>query len=180
MSKDPSRISLFTALVMAVPALGIPQAAQAQETPPANTNPGERVVYPSEGQSVEQQMSDILMCYTWSTEKTTFHPQTEYAALERSHGDALKQYEASRGGAVRGAAGGALLGLAIGSISGNAGEGAAIGAIAGGAGGGLRAARGRQVAQAQFQEAATVFMDGFRLWDRHWTACMEGNGYSVK
>jgi hypothetical protein len=178
---EDSRFKLMiNALAVLTLTLGIIGSLEGQETPPSNTNPGKRVVYPSQGQSVEQQMSDMLMCYNWSTDKTRFHPQTEYAALERDHGDALRDYEASIGGGVRGAAGGALLGLAIGSISGDAGKGAAIGAIAGGGAGGLRAARGRQAAQARFQEAATEFMDGFKFWDRHWMACMEGNGYAVK
>lgn len=164
--------------------LGVVLPASAQEaTPqsvPSNTNPAKRVVYPAEGQSVEQQMSDQLACYNWATQQTAWDPQQAYAQLERDHGAALRQFEQSQGGAVRGAAGGALAGLAIGAIAGDAGKGAAIGAVAGGTAGGLRSARGRQAAQAAFEEAAIDFQDSFRWWDRHWVACMDGRQYSVR
>ena len=91
----------------------------------------------------------------------------------------MQQLQQSQGGAVRGAAGGALTGLAIGAIAGDAGTGAAIGAVAGGAGGGLRARRGRMSATATFESALAEFNAYFKQWDRHWTACMLGNGYGV-
>jgi hypothetical protein len=139
-----------------------------------------RVVYPSEGQSAEQQMSDQLACFKWSSQQTEWDPQRAYAQLEQDHGQALQQYQQSQGGAIRGAAGGALAGLAIGAIAGDAGKGAAIGAVAGGAAGGIRSRRGQQAAQQAFEQAVGEFQDAFRLWDRHWVACMDGRKYSVR
>ena len=151
--------------------------ALGQDLPPS-TNPAERIVYRG-AKTVEQQMSAQLTCYNWATEQAAFEPHQAYAQLEQNHGAALRQYQSAQGGAVRGAAGGALAGLAIGAIAGDAGKGAAIGAVAGGAAGGLRTRRAQQSAQAAFEEALAEFSTGMRLWDRHWVACMIGNGYGV-
>ncbi len=174
-----SRRTIGASTVLLGLTFGMIPAAVAQ-TVPGNTNPAQRVVYPSEGQSAEQQMSDQLACYNWSSEQTDWDPQRAFAQLERDHAQALQQYQQSQGGAIRGAAGGALAGLAIGAIAGDAGKGAAIGAVAGGAAGGIRSRRGQQAAQEAFQQAATEFQDAFRLWDRHWMACMDGRKYSVR
>ncbi len=165
-------------IAAALVAFTAPSDAHAQAV--TTTNPAERVIYPAQGQSTDAQAIDERTCFDWSAQKTEWSPAEAYAELEDTHGDALRQYEASMGGAVRGAAKGALAGLAIGAIFGDAGQGAAVGAIAGGAGGGLRSRRGRQAAQAAFQEAASEFKENFTYWDRHWMACMEGRGYSVR
>ena len=159
--------------------LMVPGIVTAQDVVPPSTNPAERAVYPSEGQSADQQLSDQLACYNWAGENTGWDPHQAYAELEKEHGAALKQYQESQGGAVRGAARGALAGLAIGAIAGDAGQGAAIGAVAGGAGGGIRARRQRRGAQSDFEVAAEAFKEEFSKWDRQWVACMEGRDYSI-
>ena len=165
---------LVVALSLAVASSALGQAA------PTSTNPAEMVVYPAQDQSAETQATDQRICFDWASQSTTWDPNRAYAELEAAHGAALSQAQATRGGAVRGAARGALAGLAIGAIAGDAGQGAAIGAVAGGVGGGIRARRGRQAAQEAFEQAAAEFREAFAYWDRHWTACMEGNGYVVK
>lgn len=173
--------SVAVACTLGLTALLSTQVASAmQQGQQPNTNPAERVVYPSEGQTAEQQANDQLACYNWSTEQTDWNPREAYAQLEETHGEALAQYRQSVGGGVRGAAGGALAGLAIGAIAGDAGRGAAIGAAAGGIRGAGRASRGRQAAAAAFEEAVNEFRTAFQLWDRHWMACMEGHSYSVR
>ena len=164
--------SMAVLVVLAVP------TARAQDVLPSTTNPAERIVYRGD-KTVEQQQSQQLACYQWSVEQTGWNPEQAYAQLEQEHGEALAQYQSTRGGAVRGAAAGALTGLAIGAIAGDAGTGAAIGAVAGGAAGGIRGRRGRAAAEEAFEAALTEFQNSFRLWDRHWTACMIGNGYGV-
>jgi hypothetical protein len=145
---------------------------------PTNTNPADRIVYRGQRTTAEQSEAQ-LACYNWSGGQTGFDPVAAYAQLERDHGAALQQYQSTQGAAVRGAARGALAGLAIGAIAGDAGKGAAIGAVAGGAGGGIRGRRGRQSAQEAFEAAVAEFSDNFRLWDRHWVSCMIGSGYGV-
>ena len=151
--------------------------AEAQ-TLPASTNPAQRVVYRGD-KTPELQMSGQLTCYNWATEQIGWDPEAATAQMERDHSQAMQQFEQATGGAVRGAAAGALTGLAIGAIAGDAGTGAAIGAVAGGAGGGLRARRGRMSAQATFESVLAEFNAYFKQWDRHWTACMIGNGFGV-
>ncbi len=140
------------------------EVSVAQDTAPATTNPAERIVYRGD-LTMEQQYADQLVCFNWSSEQTDWDPAQAYAALEREHGDALRQYH--------------LAGLAIGAIAGNAGTGAAMGAMAGGAAGGMQGRQGREAAQKAFEAAVDEFSDSFRLWDRHWFACMMGNGYGV-
>ncbi len=165
--------ALVLAGLVLCPGLGL-----AQDTAPPTTNPAERIVYRVD-KTLEQQNATQLVCYDWSSEQTQWDPVTAYAVLEKEHGDALKQYEQAMGGAVRGAARGALMGVAIGAIAGDAGKGAAIGAVAGGAAGGARSRRGREAAQAEFEAALADFSENFKSWDRHWVACMIGNGYGV-
>jgi hypothetical protein len=164
----------LSGLVIAVPAM-----ASAQEDSPPSTNPAERVVYGSEGQDADQQAADQLACYNWAGEQTGWDPYVAYKELEAEHGEALAQYQATQGSAVKGAAKGALAGLAIGAIAGDAGKGAAIGAAAGGGAGLIRGRRGRQAAEAGFEQAAEEFKTAFQGWDRNWVACMQGRKYSI-
>ena len=145
---------------------------------PASTNPAERVIYRGD-KTPEVQMSGQLTCFNWATDQIGWNPETASARLERDHAESMRQMQQATGGAIRGGAAGALTGLAIGAIAGDAGTGAAIGAVAGGAAGGLRARRGRMSAAATFESALAEFNSYFKQWDRHWTACMIGNGFGV-
>jgi hypothetical protein len=177
--KNRVRSGIGAALVGLMLCFSLP--ARAQEAPsPSDTNPARRVIYPAGGQTAEQQMADQLACYNWSTQGTEWNPEVAFATLKQEHAEAFANYQQAQGGMLRGAALGTLSGLAIGAIAGDAGKGAAIGAVAGGAGGGIRAQRQRQAAQAAFEAALAEFEIGFRLWDRHWMACMDGRGYSVR
>ena len=171
----PAAVLVFGAAITSAQEAPAP-AAQPQTVPPS-TNPAQRVVYASEGQTAEQQMSDQLACYNHATAQTNWDPHQAYAVLESEHGAALQQHQQAQGGAVRGAA--ALVGLAIGAIAGDAGKGAAIGAVSGGAAGGIRARRQRRAAEGSFEQAAEAFKSQFQLWDRHWVACMQGRKYGV-
>jgi hypothetical protein len=159
-------------------------AASAQVPPadqmiPPSTNPTERVIYPAESQTQEQQLTDQLECYRWSTQQTGWDPHQAEAALREEHSEAVAQMEASRGGAIRGAAGGALMGVAIGAIAGDASEGAAIGAVAGGMAGGMRSRRQRQATQSQFDKDVEAFTAKLEVWDRNYVACMQARKYVV-
>ncbi len=171
----PSAI-LGAALLLMV---GEASAQQPRQTAPPNTNPTDRVIYPSEGQTQEQQMSDQLACYNWSIEQSQWDPHVNYKALQQQGYVAQQQADAAAGGAVGGAARGALLGVAIGAIAGNAGRGAAIGAVAGGMAGGMRSQRARRGAQAQAERAINQFKEALGKWDRFYVACMQGHDYTV-
>jgi hypothetical protein len=111
-------------------------------------------VYPTKGQSAEQQQRDGSECQVWAKQQTGYDP-----TMDTAKGAGI--------GALIGAVGGAAAGAAIGAAAGNAGTGAAIGAAAGGLGG---AATGGGYGY-------TKTRDGF---DRAYGACMSGRGYSVR
>ncbi|MBX3300989.1 MAG: hypothetical protein KF693_02110 [Nitrospira sp.] len=127
-------------------------------------------VYPSKGQTKDQQELDEFACYKWGKEQTGFDPtQTvQQVAPPPPHGQVI-------GGAARFAA----LGAIGGAIGGNAAKGAAIGAAVGGAGGMMsrgRQARNYEAAQQKAQQQYSASLDGYK---RAFSACMVGRGYTV-
>jgi hypothetical protein len=153
--------------------------AQAQQPLPPSTNPTNRAIFPSEGQSAEQQMKDQLECYQWATQQTGWDPYKAYDQLVQQGYAAKQSADQAQGGLVRGAAGGALMGLAIGAIAGDKGRGAAIGATFGGLTGGMRSQRAREEAQAKQQQTLNEFNRRLEEWDRNYVACMRGHNYTV-
>jgi len=111
-------------------------------------------VYPQKGQTQAQQARDTSECQGWAKQQTGFDPLTDSA-------------KGAGVGALVGAVGGAAAGAAIGAATGNAGTGAAIGAAAGGIGG---AGVGGTYNYSKSK-------DGY---DRAFSACMSGRGYTVR
>ena len=145
----------------------------------------ELVIYPAEGQSQDQMEKDKVECYSWAKEQTGFDPmQTPTATAPPPP----KQAQSSTaGGAVRGGVGGALLGAGVGAIAGGskgARKGAAIGGVSGGVLGGARSHNQQQQdqqARAQWErEQAQQYTSKRNGYNRAYSACMEGRGYTVK
>lgn len=133
----------------------------------------EPYVYPTKGQDKEQTEKDKYSCYQWAKGQTSFDPmQTPTASAPPP-----KQ---SKSSAVRGAAGGAAAGAAIGAIAGDAGKGAAIGAASGGIVGGARKRQSQREQDAYAQQQSSDYSSKRGEYDRAWSACMEGKGYTVK
>ncbi len=105
--------------------------------------------YPAQGQTQDQLNSDKFECHTWAVQQTGFDPLSSQATAPPPSAQPTQAVTARP---LRGAAGGALGGLAIGAIAGDAGKGAAIGAVGGGLVGGMR--RRNQEAQRQQQQQA--------------------------
>jgi OmpA family protein len=127
-------------------------------------------VYPSKGQTKDQQEQDEFSCYKWAKEQTGFDPNQP-----------MQQAAAPppQGGAVKGAARGAAIGAVGGAIGGDAGKGAAIGAGVGAAGGAMRrrhAAEQQAAAQEKAKQAYNADVGGYK---RAFAACMTGRGYTV-
>lgn len=132
------------------------------------------IIYPAKGQSSQQQASDTGQCEAWARQTTGVDPA------------ALAQRSASQppppgpqGERVRGAAGGAAMGAAIGAIAGDAGKGAAIGAVTGTVGGGIRQRRNARAAQEQQQYVAQDSSQQMATYNRAVSACMSGRGYTI-
>lgn len=136
---------------------------------PAQAKP---IAYPAKGQSPQLQQQDDGACYAWAKNATGIDPAAVAATPPPQYGPAVGGGERV-GGAARGAAGGAL----IGAIGGDAGKGAAIGAVAGTMVGGARARQNRRAAESNAQAQTQGAMD---TYDRAYSACMEGRGYTIR
>jgi hypothetical protein len=128
------------------------------------------VAYPAKNQDAKQQGSDDSQCLAWSKQTTGIDPAAASAAPpppSGPHGERMA-------GALRGAAGGAVIGeVADGDSSKGAGVGAAAGVLAGGA-------RARRNHAAQAQQAQAAQTQTMNTYYRAYTACMEGRGYTVE
>jgi len=135
-------------------------------------------IYPSHGQSPQQEQSDRGQCYAWAVEQTGFNP-----ASPELPGGPPPQAGPPQGGLFRGAAGGAGMGAIGGAIGGNTGGGAAIGAAAGGLFGLMR--RRRWEEQQQFQQSSYMQQQQNALnqergsFNQAFAVCMTGRGYTV-
>ena len=136
-------------------------------------------IYPDKGQSAEQQEKDKFECYTWAKGQTGFDPMQVPTATAPPPGQ-----ETPKGGVVKGAGLGAVTGLAVGAIAGDAGKGAAIGAASGALFGGMRRndqQRQQQQAEQQWAEQETAnYANQRNNYNRAYSACLEGRGYTVK
>jgi hypothetical protein len=139
----------------------------------------EPFIYPDKGQSKEQQEKDKFECYSWAKGQTGFDPMQVPTATT-----APPPQEAQQGGVVRGAGRGAVGGLAVGAIAGDAGKGAAIGAASGALIGGMRRndqQRQQQQAEQQWANEQTAnYANQRNNYNRAYSACLEGRGYTVK
>lgn len=132
-------------------------------------------VFPAKNQDAATQEADEMACFKWAKEQSGYDPMnpTVYqgAQVDRS----------ADGSAVGGAALGAAGGAAIGAIAGDAGKGAAIGAVVGG----VRGRRSKVVGdqrqqQANDQAAAQKTKAAANDYNKAFSVCMEGKGYTVK
>ncbi|MGR8918041.1 MAG: glycine zipper family protein [Gammaproteobacteria bacterium] len=128
------------------------------------------IVYPAQGQSMQQQAADEGECRLFAQQNTGFNP---------AQGPVYYGGSQSGGQVVGGAARGAALGAIGGAIGGDAGKGAAIGAGIGAVGGLLRRARQRDAEEQAQQQAIAQYNQGIATYNRAFAACMQGRGYTV-
>jgi hypothetical protein len=137
-------------------------------------------IYPAKNQTAEQQGKDEAECQTWAKNNTGVDP----LAVANTPAPVAAAPPQQGGQRVRGAARGAAAGAAVGAVAGDAGKGAAVGAAAGTVAGGSRKrqqARQTQAAnqQAQQQDASNKQAQ-MATFNKAYSACLEGRGYSVK
>ena len=185
--KTEQWIKAFSGLLLPVLALAFSQTLFAQQAaPPALPDTAKMTynqisqglklyVYPSKGQSKQQQKEDEFECYKWAVEQSGIDP------LNLPKVEAAPAQTGPTGGAVKGAAKGAAAGAAIGAITGDAGEGAAVGAIVGGLSGRRQGqqAQAQQNQQAQANAAATE-QEIKNSFTKAFSVCIEGKGYTIK
>ena len=172
-------------------ALSVSVVILAVSTVPHTTWAQGLIIYPSKGQSAQQQSQDRYECHTWAVQQTGYDPSNpQMAQSNAAAAPPPPREEAPQGGVVRGGARGAALGAVGGAIAGNAGKGAAIGAATGALFGGFRRRDQRQrqqasqqqyqqqqeQAQQQQMQASNQRKNGY---NRAITACLTGRGYTV-
>jgi hypothetical protein len=159
-------VSRFAQRVIIVLALIAGPAALAQQP----------LIYPSKGQSADQQNKDQGECYVWAKQQTGIDPVAVAQTSSSQPPPAGPQGER-----VRGAAGGAVAGAVIGGVANDdAGKGAAVGAVVGTMAGGARQRRTARAQEQQTQQAQAQSQGAMATYNRAFAACMEGRGYVVK
>jgi hypothetical protein len=137
------------------------------------------IIFPNKGQSNSQMEKDKYDCYIWAKQQSGFDPNAAPTAAAPP-----PPTTAPQSSAVKGAARGAVVGVAVGAIAGDAGKGAAIGATAGGLGGAMKkrdqAASQQQAQQSAADQQAQQYAAGLDKYNRAYSACLEGKGYTVK
>ena len=132
----------------------------------------ELFIYPSQGQTREQQDLDEAQCRRFATERTGFDPMRTPTATTAAPG--------SQGSVLGGGARGALLGTAVGAIAGDVGRGAAIGAASGGLLGGMRRHDSQRQQQDWAQREFHRQHQNREVFNRAFAACLEARGYTVR
>ena len=140
----------------------------------------EPIVFPAQGQSDEQMEQDKFGCYTWAKKESNFDPM----AVPTASAPPPKQKE-TKASVGRGAGGGALLGAGLGKVTGgSAKKGAVIGGAGGAVVGGSRKAataeENKKANQQWANEQGAEYTQKRNHYNRAFSACMEGKGYTVK
>jgi hypothetical protein len=128
-------------------------------------------IYPSKGQTQEQQDKDKYECNQWAVGQSGFDPGNPSSTST----SAQQPQRGPTGGAARGAA----LGAVGGAISGDAGAGAASGAERGRLLGAIRRRRERNEAEQEQKQAQAAGASGQKAYNRAFATCMQGRGYAV-
>lgn len=135
-------------------------------------------IYPSKGQTQQQQQKDEQECHQWAQKQTGVNPEKI-----ADQATSLQSYQQPEGGMRRslfgGAGRGAALGAIGGAIGGDAGKGAEIGAAMGAASGFLRHRR-RMEEQHEFnQTVAQKEKAAMGQFQQAYETCLRGRGYTV-
>ncbi|MCB1916372.1 MAG: glycine zipper 2TM domain-containing protein [Rhodocyclaceae bacterium] len=152
--------------------------------PPAASPPAPPAIYPARGQDARQLARDRFECYGWAVQQSGFDPARALVRLPRP---ALR-VDADPPAGV-GTAAGVLTGAAIGaavSSPHHSGEAAVVGAVLGGivgaASDSAREAEARRIESELNRRAAREGALDARgqAYQRAFSACLEGRGYTVK
>jgi outer membrane lipoprotein SlyB len=139
----------------------------------------ELVIFPAQNQNNEQMEKDKYDCYQWAKQQSGFDPMAPPTT------SSAPPVQGAQGGVVKGAARGALVGVTVGAITNNSkGRSAAAGAAAGGLVGGMRrqdqARQQNQAEQQWAQQETNTYAQQRNNYNRAYSACLEGKGYTVK
>ena len=135
----------------------------------------ELMIFPAKGQSNETMGKDKFSCYGWAKGQTGFDPMKVPVTTT-----APPPENKQSGGAAKGALGGAALGAIIGDSSSAAKSGAGAGLLIGGVRQRSANKKSAQQAEQWKQQEANNYANNRNQYNRAYTACLEGKGYTVK
>ncbi len=190
-------------IVMLVTGAASAAVAQAPAAPKTLAATMSVYVFPTVGQTPEQQSTDEATCYNWAVQNTGVDPfalqqqaqqqqQQAQQAQQQSQQAQQQIAQSGQGAGVKGAVGGAAVGALIGEIaSDDPGEGAAYGAAAGAVVARRRTQKAKaeasaqvqqqsQQVQQQSQQAQQATADQLENFKKAFGVCLEGNKYMVK
>ena len=133
------------------------------------------MIFPAKGQSNEQLEKDKFSCYGWAKQQSGFDPM----ATPTTSTPPPSQQQKS-GGVARGALGGAALGAIIGDSSRSARNAGVAGALIGGVRQSSANTKTQQNTEQWKQQEANNYANNRNQYNRAYTACLEGKGYTVK
>ncbi|MEH6570692.1 MAG: hypothetical protein V7709_16550 [Halioglobus sp.] len=128
-------------------------------------------IYAKDGQNTEQQALDKGGCQVWAQQQTGYDPLNSPQA-----GNTAPPPQQHKGGVLRGAATGAVVGEIVDN---DAGKGAAAGAVIGGSRQRRMNAHTAQQYGAQQQQQQAEIAAQQNEFSSAFKVCMEGRGYSV-
>ena len=146
-------------------------------------------VFPTEGQSSEQQSKDEAECYNWAVGQTGNDPfdlnkqaQQQQQQAQQAEQDAQQVGKgAGASGAVKGAAAGGLVGAIASDDAGKwAAYGAAAGAISGRRRGQQAQQQATQQAQQQGQQTQQATAEQIENFKKAFAVCLEAKDYMAK
>jgi len=133
------------------------------------------MIFPAKGQSNEQLEQDKFSCYGWAKQQSGFDPMKSPTTSTPAPSQVKKS-----GGAVKGALGGAALGAIIGDSSRSARNAGVAGALIGGVRQRSANNKTEQKTEQWKQQEANNYANNRNQYNRAYTACLEGKGYTVK
>jgi len=146
-------------------------------------------VYPTKGQTSEQQSMDEVECFDWAVGQTGTDPfdLAKQAEQQKQQVEQAQQEvdQAGQGAGAKGAVGGAAAGAAVGKIvKDDAGKGAAYGAAAGGIAARRKVKKGKADANEQIDQQAEAgkqaTQEQLNNFKKAFSVCLESKEYMVK
>ena len=146
-------------------------------------------VFPTEGQTSQQQSTDEAACYNWAVQNTGSDPFALQKQSQQEQQQAAQTQQqiaqAGKGAGAAGAVGGAAAGALIGEIAGHdAGAAAGWGALAGAVIARRRTHRAKEEAsqevEQQNQQAQQATAEQIENFKKAFSVCLEAKSYMVK
>jgi outer membrane lipoprotein SlyB len=146
-------------------------------------------VFPTEGQTAQQQSTDEAACYNWAVQSTGSDPfalQKQAQQAQQQADQAQQQIDQSgKGAGAVGAVGGAAAGALIGEIAGHsasaaAGWGALAGAVIARRRTEQKKAQASEQVEQQNQQAQQATAEQIENFKKAFSVCLEAKDYMVK